>query len=309
VGALGTAPMVWHTAYPLYVLTLMLIMGIAAAGLNLTLGLGGQISIGHAAFMGIGAYTVAILTHIGLRFWETWSLGTVAAVVAGLALALPCLRVRTHYLALLTLAFNQIVTLVIVNDEQLTGGSFGISKIPRPSFAGGQTDLAFYYAVLATAAVVVAGQGFLVSSQFGRGLQALRESELRASTVGVNVVAYKALAFALGAGLAGLAGGLLAALTGYVDPSQYDLAQSFWLLLMVVIGGLGRVEGAFLGAMVVVALPELLRGAQNLYLVVFSVLSLAMLVAAPGGLATLPHCVGNGLRSFRRPAHTLPDRL
>lgn len=285
--ALAGVPAVWHPSYPLYVLTLTLIMGIAAVGLNLTVGYGGQISLGHGAFMGIGAYAVAILTTRGAGFWPAWAAGTALAAAAGVALGVPCLRVRTHYLALLTLAFNVIVTLVLVNDEPLTGGPLGISNVPRPRLPGLSPDLGLYYLVLLTAAAVAGGERALVRSQVGRGLVALRENELRAATVGLSVVAYKVLAFALGAALAGLAGGLLALLTGYVDPSPYTITQSFWVLLMIVIGGLGRSGGPWLGSAVLTALPEVLRGARNLYLVVFSLMSLAMLLLAPGGLASL----------------------
>jgi branched-chain amino acid transport system permease protein len=311
VGAgLALGPALWHPSYPLYVLTLTLVMGVAACGLNLTLGYGGQISLGHAAFMGIGAYAVAILGKRGGEFWPAWGAGIALATAAGIALGVPCLRVRTHYLALLTLAFNVIATLVMVNDEPLTGGPLGISNVPRPRVPGAPPDLALYYVTLAVAAAVAAGERALRASQFGRGLVALRENELRASTVGLSVVAYKVLAFALGAALAGAAGGLLAALTGYVDPTPYTVTQSFWLLLMVVIGGLGHSEGPWLGAAVLTALPEVLRGARNLYLVVFSLLSLALLLMAPGGLASLlaPRTPPLPRRGARLPDPEVPSR-
>jgi branched-chain amino acid transport system permease protein len=259
---------------------------VLAIGLNLTLGYAGQISLGHAAFMAFGAYAVAILGQRGLPFELGLVLGVVIAFGWGLVVGFPALKVKHHYLAMVTLGFNIIAFLVLRNWERLTGGSFGISGIARPawgpiSFA---SDRAYYLYILGWAAVVVVSAYWILSSRWGRAFRAIRENEMRAAVVGVNLRTYKVMAFAIGAAYAGIGGALFAPLLGYIDPGAFTLDRSIQFLMMVVMGGLGRFEGPFIGAAVVTILPEALRASEGLYLIIYALAVILMMLFMPKGL-------------------------
>jgi branched-chain amino acid transport system permease protein len=275
--------------YKLYVASLTLVYLVLAIGLNLTLGYAGQISLGHAAFMAFGAYAVAILGQRGLPFELGLGLGVALAFGWGLVVGFPALKVKHHYLAMVTLGFNIITFLVLRNWEGLTGGSFGISGIARPawgpiSFA---SDRAYYVYILGWAAVVVASAYWILSSRWGRAFRAIRENELRAAVVGVSLRTYKVMAFAIGAAYAGIGGALFAPLLGYIDPGAFTLDRSIQFLMMVVMGGLGRFEGPFIGAAVVTILPEALRASEGLYLIIYALAVILMMLFMPKGLVGL----------------------
>ncbi len=275
--------------YKLYVASLTLVYLVLAIGLNLTLGYAGQISLGHAAFMAFGAYAVAILGQRGLPFELGLCLGGALAFGWGLVVGFPALKVKHHYLAMVTLGFNIIVFLVLRNWERLTGGSFGISGVARPawgpiSFA---SDRAYYLYILGWAAVVVASAYWILSSRWGRAFRAIRENEMRAAVVGVSLRTYKVMAFAIGAAYAGIGGALFAPLLGYIDPGAFTLDRSIQFLMMVVMGGLGRFEGPFIGAAVVTILPEALRASEGLYLILYALAVVLMMLFMPKGLVGL----------------------
>ena len=275
--------------YKLYVASLTLVYLVLAIGLNLTLGYAGQISLGHAAFMAFGAYGVAILGQRGLPFELGLVLGVAIAFGWGLLVGFPALKVKHHYLAMVTLGFNIIAFLVLRNWERLTGGSFGISGIARPawgpiSFA---SDRAYYLYILGWAAVVVASAYWILSSRWGRAFRAIRENEMRAAVVGVSLRTYKVMAFAIGAAYAGIGGALFAPLLGYIDPGAFTLDRSIQFLMMVVMGGLGRFEGPFIGAAVVTILPEALRASEGLYLIIYALAVVLMMLFMPKGLVAL----------------------
>jgi branched-chain amino acid transport system permease protein len=277
-------------SYWLYLASLTLVYFLGAAGLNLILGYAGQISLAQGAFMGVGGYTVAILA--GEHGWPM-PLALVAGAVLGFALGLlvggPALRVSTHYLAMVTLGVEVIFLLVAANQTVLTGGALGISGVPRPSVGPIQftSDPAYHVFVAVVVMLVLFGLYVILSSTWGRAFKSIRENEMRAWMLGVNVRAYKLLAFAIGCATAAVAGALLASLVGFVDPDTYPLNLSFMLLLMVVVGGRGRFEGPLLGAILVTIAPEVLRGTQNLYLVIFAVVTLLVLMFMPKGLISL----------------------
>jgi branched-chain amino acid transport system permease protein len=275
--------------YKLYVATLVLVYIIMAIGLNLTLGYAGQISLAHAAFMSIGAYAVAILDRRGVPFEGSLAVGAVIAFLLGIMVGFPALRVKHHFLAMVTLGFNVIVFLILRNWEWLTGGSLGIADIARPAWGrlAFRSDLGFYVYVVGWTGLVVASAYWLLHSRWGRAFRAIRENEMRAEVVGVNLRTYKLLAFAIGAGYAGIGGALFAPLVGYIDPNAFTLDRSIQFLMMVVIGGLGRFEGPFIGALVVTALPEALRSSEGLYLIIFSAAVILMVLFMPTGLVGL----------------------
>ncbi len=275
--------------YGLYLLSYWMVFVIATMGLNLVLGYAGQKSLGHAAFMAIGAYTVAILQAQGVNFWLAIVAAAALAFVLGWVVGYPALRVQMHYLAFATLGFNEVLMLVIRNEEWLTGGTFGINNITRPAgFAG---DQAFYYLIL-TFAVAVCGLLFLfLRSPWGRAFTALRDNPLRAESLGINIQRYTLMAFAIGAAIAGLSGGLYAGLVNFIEPIPFGAQTSIMMYLMVVIGGSGYFWGPVLGAAIGVVLPEWLREFQGWYLVVFGLAVMMLMVWLPGGLLSIPQTI------------------
>jgi branched-chain amino acid transport system permease protein len=272
--------------YKLYLASLTLVYLILAIGLNLTLGYAGQISLAHAAFMAFGAYAVAILAPLGVPFEAAVLAGATIAFGWGCLLGFPALKVKHHYLAMVTLGFNVIVFLVIRNWESVTGGSFGISGIARPRWGrvSFQSDRAYYYYILGWAGLIVASAYWILHSRWGRAFRAIRENELRAQAVGVSLRTYKVMAFAIGSAYAGIGGALFAPLLGYIDAGAFTLDRSIQFLMMVVMGGLGRFEGPFIGAAVVTLLPEALRASEGLYLIVFSLAVILLMLFMPKGL-------------------------
>ena len=287
--ALAAAPLGLKN-YGVYLLTLWCVYVMAGMGLNLTVGYAGQMSIGHAAFLGIGAYTAAILMKAGLSFWLVLPLAALNCFVVGLVIGFPALRVQHHYLAFATLGFNMLVYLFFRNEEWLTGGTFGISGIQRPALAGFSLDapLRFFYFTLVSTIVLAAFLGWIIRSPWGRAFAALRDNPIRAESLGVNIMAYTLLAFAIGAAFAGVAGAYFAALVQFIEPGPFHLTTSLMMLLMVIVGGSGRFFGPMLGAAIVILLPEWLRFMKDWYLVIFGLLVVAMMVWLPGGLLSVP---------------------
>jgi branched-chain amino acid transport system permease protein len=272
--------------YKLYVASLTLVYLILAIGLNLTLGYAGQISLAHAAFMAQGSYAVAILGARGLPVEVGLLVGAGLGFLSGLVVGFPALKVKHHYLAMVTLGFTIIVFLVLRNWESLTGGSFGISAIARPAWGPlrFQSDRGYYVYMVGWAAVVVASAWWILTSRWGRAFRAIRENEMRAEVVGVSLRSYKLMAFAIGAAYAGVGGALFAPLLGYIDPGAFTLDRSIQFLMMVVIGGLGRFEGPFIGAVLVTVLPEVLRASEGLYLIIYALAVILMMLFMPRGL-------------------------
>jgi len=276
--------------YGLYVAALWCVYVIAGMGLNLTVGYAGQISLGQAAFLGIGAYTAALMAKAGVPFPLIVLASASLCFVIGLALGFPALRVQHHYLAFATLGFNMLCYLVFRNEEWLTGGTFGLNGIPRPDILGWPfTRTAEFYklsvGVMLVLAALMAG---LLRSPWGRAFAALRDNPIRAESVGINTTFYTLMAFAIGAAYAGVAGALFAPLVGLVEPASFSVATSLSMLLMVIVGGSGRFFGPAIGAVIVVLLPEWLRVAADWYLAIFGLAIVVMMVWLPGGLLSLP---------------------
>jgi len=289
------------TADGLHVLTLWALTTIAAIGLNLTLGQAGQVSLGQGAFVGIGAYLTALVTTRGWPFPAAYVLAFAACCALGWGLGYCALRVRRPYLPFLTLAFGAFVFLIFRNEEWLTGGMYGINRVPRPSLLGLSLagPFAFYYFCLFNLVVVAAAVWWLRRSPWGRAFAALRANPRRAEAVGLDTRLYTLMAIALGAGLGGVAGVLYAALLQYVDPTPFSLTMSVSLLLMVVMGGSGRLLGPFLGAAVAVVLPEGLRFAQNYYLFGYALAVILLMAFWPTGLIGIAERLATALTKPR----------
>jgi branched-chain amino acid transport system permease protein len=276
--------------YALHLCVMVGIFAILTLSLNLICGWAGMISLGHAGFWLIGAYTTALLcAEHGVSFW----LGLVASIaltaLSGLLLGLPSLRWNGHFLAVITIAFGLIVQTLSVNWEWLTNGNEGVSNIPRPSLFGYRlTDnLAFYYLVIAMTAVVCGLMQRFIASGYGRALKALRDDEEAAACMGVNVARFKVLAFVLSAGLAGMAGALYASYVRFLNPDSFSLDISIRVFVMVVIGGIGSIGGSILGSFTVYVLPEVLRPLQQFYYVIWGIVVIVVMLFLPGGLASV----------------------
>lgn len=282
--------------YIIYTLCSWLLFSIAAMGLNLTLGYAGQVSLAQAAFMGIGAYITAILTMAGLH----WVLAMFASVsscfVVGLLLGYPALRVQHHFLAFVTLAFNTLMFLVFRNEEEVTGGSFGLVGMPRPSFFGVGTDsnIAFYYFSLVCFLVAAGVMWWMLRSPWGRAFKALRENPIRAESLGLKIRRQTLLAFAIGSAFGGLAGAMQSPLVQFIEPGSFAVTHSLKVLLMVVVGGSGFFFGPMLGAAVVILLPEVLRFTEGYYLIIYALLVIVLMVYSPNGL------IGAGQKIWNR---------
>ena len=279
--------------YGIYLLTYWLIFIIATMGLNLTVGYAGQKSLGHAAFFGIGAYTVAIMMKAGLSFWVGLPAAALICFVVGLILGFPALRVQAIYLAFATLGFNTAIWLVMRNEEWLTGGTFGINNIARPVLFGYSLEgnRPYYYFVLAVTLLMSALLWGLLRSPWGKAFKALRDNPIRAESLGVDIRNYTLLSFAIGAVYAGVAGALFASLVQFIEPGPFTVAASIMMYLMVVVGGAGYVLGPVIGAAVGVVLPEWLRDVplvSNWYLPMFGTAVVLLMVWLPDGLLSIP---------------------
>ncbi|MET4637285.1 branched-chain amino acid ABC transporter permease [Mycetocola sp. 2940] len=263
------------------------IMVIATVGLYVTFGLSGQVSLGQAAFFAIGGYSVGLLvTKLSMDFGLAMVIGVLLSAIVGLALGIPALRLKGHYLALATLGFGQVVALILVNWTWLSGGATGVSGITAPLFGSFElvtvSDWAVFIGIFAVLAIFVVHR--VKNSSYGRAMQAVRDSDVAAAAMGVSLSAVKVLAFVIGAAFAGLAGALNAGFTTYISPGTYNLALSVSLLAMVVVGGATSHWGAVIGAVLLTFLPELLRPIQDYYLLLYGVLLLIMVAFVPGGI-------------------------
>jgi branched-chain amino acid transport system permease protein len=245
--------------YGLAQLTFVLIYGIVGLGLMLLSGFTGLFSIGHAAFLGVGAYTQAVFVNMGVPFPIALFLAAVLSAAVGMIVGLPALRVKGIYLGIATLSFGFIVEEVLARWESVTGGNSGI-HVKAPDLFGYKVDSAigFYFLCLLIAVLSTLAILNLLRSATGRAFVAIRDSEISAQSMGIHLARYKTLSFALSAALAGIGGALYAHKLTFISPDQFNILQSIDLLLMVVIGGLGSVHGAFLGAIFLIALPQVI---------------------------------------------------
>jgi len=277
-----------------YLLTLTCVYLMATFGLNLTVGYAGQMSLGQAAFFGIGAYIAAIAMKAGVPFLVVLPIAAIACFAVGLALGFPALRVQHHYLAFATLGFNVLVFLIMRNEEKITGGTFGISGIPRPSLFGHELSGAvpFFYFTFVSLILLAALLWWLLRSPWGRAFAALRDNPIRAESLGVNITAYTLLAFAIGAACAGIGGVYYASLVEFIEPGPFHFSTSLLMLLAVIVGGSGRFMGPVVGTIIIILLPEFLRSSnvewlkfmQKWYLAFFGVAVIALMIWLPGGI-------------------------
>ena len=287
LGVLGALLVAWpifiHEVFFAYIATLMLLYTIGAASLHLVLRTG-HLSLCHAAFMGLGGYTSALLTtRLGWPFALAFlASGLVPAAVA-LVVGPILLRLRGVYFVLITFTLGEIVRLVLNEWKSLTGGADGIFRIPPPSPLL-VDKRAYYYFALAMAAICVGVIARILSSQTGRYIDAIRESERLAQSSGVPILRFKVMIFAIACGFVGFQGSLLAHFITFVAPGSYTFSESLNLLVMNVIGGMGGLAGPLIGAAFLTALPEFLRGWVELQRALYGVVLVLVMLFVPGGL-------------------------
>jgi branched-chain amino acid transport system permease protein len=284
IALVAAAPWLLHTPYWRGILVLCAMNVLLALSLNLVMGYTGQLNLGQSAFFGIGAYVSTIL--VKTYHWNFWlaSLAAVAfAGVVGLALAAFAVRLRGHYLAIASLGFAVITYQVLVNWEKVTEGVRGIYGILPPV---GST-IGLFYLVAGIGALVYWLMDNLVRSPVGDTLRAIREDEVSAASLGVRSYVWKAFAFSVGAGVAALAGIFYPGFVGTLVPDAFNIVESFTMLAMVIVGGMGTMIGPVIGAVVLTFLPELLRGFGELRLMIYGIALTLVVLFMPGGIVQL----------------------
>jgi len=275
--------------YFVYLLNLIGIFSLVAIGLNILTGFSGQTSLGHAGFFAVGAYASGVLAQrFGLPFWLAIPVAGALATLIGAAIALPALRLKNLYLAIATLGFGIVTQKLIFEWRGVTGGGAGL-QVPTPQLFGmplaeGSRMTWIIWATL-LAGTWAASQ--LASGRTGRALIMLRESEAAAGCIGIHVARYKVVAFALSAFYTAVAGGLYANLVRYINPESFSVNMSIMFLAMIVIGGLGSVRGALLGAAFYVAVPEAVRGFKEAPGLIFGISLMLVMILLPGGLISV----------------------
>ncbi|MFN9507361.1 MAG: branched-chain amino acid ABC transporter permease [Rubrivivax sp.] len=263
MAALITAPW-WTGDYGLAQLTFILIYSVVGLGLMLLAGFTGLFSIGHAAFLGVGAYTEAVLQAQGWPFPLSMLFAALLSAAVGVVVGLPALRVKGIYLGIATIAFGVIVEEVLARWAAVTGGHAGLSVGAPKAFGwAADTSESFYFVCLIVTVMCTLAVLNLLRSPTGRAFVAIRDSEISAQSMGIHLAYYKTLSFALSAALAGIGGALYAHQIRFLSPDQFNIIQSIDLLLMVVIGGLGSVHGAFLGAIFLIGLPQAISAVKD----------------------------------------------
>jgi branched-chain amino acid transport system permease protein len=276
--------------YQVNVMTTALIYVMLGLGLNIEVGLAGLLDLGYVAFYAVGAYSYALLNyHFGLGFWTLLPAGAIVAAFFGILVGFPVLRLRGDYLAIVTLAFAEILRLVLENWNAFSFGPSGISNIPRPGFFGMNLSLEqsatyMYYLLIALCVLTIFVTSRLQHSRVGRAWVALREDELACEAMGIDKTKAKLAAFALGAMWAGMAGVLFAAKTTFINPASFTFMESAMILAIVVLGGMGSIYGIIIAALAIILLPEYLRILGDYRMILFGAALMIMMIFRPGGL-------------------------
>lgn len=284
--------MLWPILYPnRYYLNVMIFTGtntLVATGLNLLFGYAGQISMGHATFLGIGAYCSAFLTvKLGWNPWLGLFIGILVTSFSSFLIGLPSLKLRGYYLAMATLAFGIIMETFFIELKSITGGPDGIGGIPALSLFGFKfnTDLRYYYLVWVIVAFLSLLVINLVNSKAGRGMRAMHESELAAEVLGINTFRYKLTIFIVSAIYASIGGSLFAHYITHITPESFSFMQSILIIVMVVIGGMGKIWGPLLGAGIMTVLPETLRAFEAYHEIAYGLILVLIMMYFTDGIA------------------------
>lgn len=273
--------------YHLGIVNFIIMYSILCLGLNLIVGYTGLLSLGHAAFYGIGAYTTAILMkYHGFGFLPALVVSSIAVLLSGLLLGIPTRKVRGDYFCLLTIALGEIFRLVAQSWIEVTNGAMGIVGIPIPEIFGWsiKTETDFYFLGIGLLGFTFFSLLLLIKSKYGRAFVAIREDELAASVMGVNVSAYKILAFGIGSFYAGIAGSYLAVYQTAVTPSNFRLEESCLMLIMVIVGGMGTMLAPLAGVVIMTVATEAFRSVAEYRMLVIGLIMVFVLLFRPQGL-------------------------
>ncbi|HCX89846.1 MAG: branched-chain amino acid ABC transporter permease [Deltaproteobacteria bacterium CG_4_9_14_3_um_filter_44_9] len=280
-------PFIVTNTYYISTMVFVGINGIIAIGLSLLMGYAGQISIGHAAFFGLGAYTSAVLTaKLGFHPWGAFFMGILLSSCVALIIGIPSLKLKGHYLAMATLGFGEITYIVFNELTDITGGPSGIGGIPKISLAGYtmNTDIKYYFFVWAFLLLILTLSLNLIHSRIGRALRSIHDSEVAANAMGINTSKLKIQVFMISAVFGSVAGSLYTHYVTFVSPSSFGLFFSILLVMMVVIGGMHSVWGALIGATLLTILPEFLRALKDFEIFVYGAVLLLIMIFLPRGL-------------------------
>jgi len=302
---LAALPSIIRSNYWIGTVNLAIIYCIAVLGLNIILGLTGQLNIAQAAFWGIGAYTAALLnTRLGWPFWATFLIAPPTAAAFGVILGFPTLKLSGRYLALATIGFGIIINLIAHNWKEFTGGVDGIPGIRSPVLGPLKfsTNASFYYLALVCLILLALAQIKIKNSRMGRAFQAIKENELAAELSGVNTFKYRVVAFALCAAYAGMAGQLYAHGTKYVSADTFFIDMSILFICMLMIGGVGSIAGSIIGASLLTFIPEWLRFLQGPWaMAIFGLAIIFIMIFMPAGLVGLARSIGSKIAMQLRP--------
>ena len=283
-------PFIAKDRYQVHVINTVGIYILISLGLNIAMGYAGQFNLAMGALWGVGAYTAAILnTRFGIPFWLNVPAAMVAAGIMGAVVGLPSFKVRSHYLAIVTIGLGEVINIIFVNEQRLTGGADGISRIQMPSFFGFpiNTDERYYYLILAVVLI-----GFFIARQIlkhriGRSFRAIRDDYQAAKAMGINTAYYQILAFVISASYAGVAGALFAHLNTYISPDIFDFSSTLFILTATMVGGMGSLAGSIVGGLALPILQEYLRVIKNWQLVAYGIAIMVVVLFIPGGVMEL----------------------
>lgn len=277
----------WRPSYMLQLASLLPVWFVAALSETVIAGFGGQVSVGQAGFMAVGAYTTGLLVgSLGWSWGPSILVGTLTSMVAAGIIGVPALRVRGPYFVMASLAFGGMAYTVAVNWVEVTGGPGGLRNLQPPPFErlGVHPDVGVYYVLWLVAFAAIAFVRWFRDTPLGRSLMAVREDELAAAAVGIHVTLVKSLSFMAAGAVAGLAGALLALFIGSVTPDAFGINQSLLILTQVLIGGLDRISGAIVGTVLLLVVSELLRDFAQFQLLIYGVIMLAVVLFFPRGI-------------------------
>ena len=300
---LAAVPFVVTSQYVLRVMCLIGIYSILTMSLNLITGYMGQSSMGHAALYMMGAYFSGLLgSKLGWPFWVTLPFGIVGGAIGGLILGVSTMKLSASYLTVITLAFGEVVEMVVLNWNNVTNGPLGVRGIPRPEIFGWQLTTAnggFYWLMLVLVVLTIVVCTNVVNSKFGRAVRAIKEDELAAKLMGINTASYRVQTIVLSGAIAGMAGAFYASMNRYIDAQTFSFDVSMTILCIVIFGGLGSIPGMIFGSLVLIIFPEVLRSLADYRFVVYGLLLIFMMRFRPqgllGGLSRRPYTLPKGI--------------
>ena len=293
-------PFLATTPYQIHILNLAGIYILLSLGLNIAMGYAGQFNLALGALWGVGSYTAAILnTKLGTPFWLTLPAAIIVTTLIGALVGLPSLKVRSHYLAIVTIGLGQVINILMLNLEDFTGGALGIGNIQKPVFFGLTIgdDKSFYFLILIAVIIgyIIARQ--VVGHRIGRAFRAIRDDYQAAKAMGINTAYYQILAFAISAAYAGVAGVLFAHLNSYISPDIYEFKSTLFVMTMTLVGGMGNLAGSIGGGLALPILNEYLRVIKDWQKVAYGLSIMIVVLFMPGGVIELTRRMRNSRKN------------